>query len=72
MVSLNPQRTPKNSGNTWCDMASAYTRRSLTFEQDRLPAISGLARETQRLLRQDVVHEVYYAGLWKSTFIADL
>lgn len=43
----------------WYDIVSSYVRQSLTFEDDRLPAISGIARETQALNSF-----TYKAGIW--------
>ncbi|KAH7018471.1 heterokaryon incompatibility protein-domain-containing protein [Microdochium trichocladiopsis] len=56
----------------WCSLVTPYSSRKLTFPKDRLPALSGLAKETKDAVRQDVPAEAYYAGLWRSTFIADL
>ena len=52
----------------WHKMVDVYTSLNLTFNKDRFPALSGLATEVQRSRPEDE----YIAGLWKSTFMADL
>ncbi|KAH7035986.1 heterokaryon incompatibility protein-domain-containing protein [Microdochium trichocladiopsis] len=71
-VSRDPRAYAMNSHRSWCQVVENYSRRELTFERDRLLAVAGLAKETQSVLRRDVADEAYYAGLWKSTFIAGL
>jgi Heterokaryon incompatibility protein (HET) len=44
----------------WAGMWSSYNRMKLTHEDDKLIAISGLARELNTLLQDD-----YLAGLWR-------
>lgn len=46
--------------STWYWLVSQYSRRLLTFGDDKLPAISGLAREFASC-REDL----YVAGLWR-------
>lgn len=43
----------------WAEMLPFYSNRSLTFPNDKLPAISGLARQIQRVTSAD-----YVAGIW--------
>ncbi|OAA54558.1 Ankyrin repeat-containing domain protein [Niveomyces insectorum RCEF 264] len=43
----------------WYAMVERYNRRALTFEKDKLPAISGIAREVGAITKQ-----TYKAGLW--------
>jgi hypothetical protein len=52
--------------DTWYDIVSSeYSRRLLSFGQDRFPAISGVAKEIGRLLpRDDSNRDKYLAGLW--------
>ena len=45
----------------WDKMLKVYTHRTLTLGTDRLPAISGIAAQFGRALRDE-----YKAGLWKS------
>ncbi|KAL0941935.1 het domain containing protein [Colletotrichum truncatum] len=45
----------------WYDLVEIYTSREMTYQRDRLPAISGIAREFSSILK-----EKYLFGLWKS------
>jgi hypothetical protein len=45
------------------DLVEVYSRRSLTFDKDRLPAISGLAKRLHGLIGGD-----YAAGVWTTDF----
>lgn len=45
--------------NKWKEIVDVYSRCSLTYQSDRLVAISGIAKLFQRSLKAD-----YYAGLW--------
>jgi len=47
----------------WYDMLENYTSRALTFEEDNLPALSGLAN-----LCEKWSGDHYVAGLWKGNF----
>lgn len=51
----------------WHELVEAYSSRSLKFQSDRLPAISGLATSFATLLGDQ-----YHAGLWRSTLPFDL
>ncbi|KAH6880427.1 heterokaryon incompatibility protein-domain-containing protein [Thelonectria olida] len=46
----------------WYDVVEQYSRRGLSFPEDKLPAIAGFAAEWKRLKP----HDEYLAGLWKS------
>ncbi|KAN0094277.1 Heterokaryon incompatibility protein (HET) domain containing protein [Hyaloscypha variabilis] len=46
---------------TWESIVSAYSKGELTYETDKLVAISGLASKVQ-----DVVKDEYVAGLWRA------
>jgi hypothetical protein len=59
--------------NYWYHMVAKYSQRELSFDQDRLPALSGLARliaeyipvaspDNEQSLRR--IKQVYLAGLW--------
>jgi hypothetical protein len=50
------------------DITFAYSGLKLTFEKDKLPALSGVAK--QMLSQRD--GDAYISGLWKSTIISDL
>ncbi|KAH8802413.1 heterokaryon incompatibility protein-domain-containing protein [Xylogone sp. PMI_703] len=51
----------------WQTLCSHYTWRELTFPQDKLPAISGMANMVSRKLQSQ-----YLAGLWKDNLMHDL
>jgi len=52
----------------WRTMVGQYSRLSLTLGKDKLPALSGLARQMQRCRPGDQ----YLAGLWAQTLWEDL
>jgi hypothetical protein len=47
----------------WFNIVQEYSRRSLTFENDRMDAITGVASFFKRLTGDE-----YIAGIWKSSF----
>lgn len=49
-----------DSHKGWSNAVETYTRRRLTFPNDKLVAIAGLARDVQ-----STSEDVYVAGLWK-------
>ena len=51
----------------WVSLINNYSKRKLTREHDKLPALSGLAR-----LIAEQTNDVYYAGLWKNHILEDL
>src|SRR3569833_898679 len=51
----------------WLSTIEDYSRRQLTVPDDKLPALSGLAR---RLASR--TGDVYYAGLWRNHIVEDL
>lgn len=55
------------SSKNWGALIQDYTTRSLTFERDRLPALSGLAKLYQQYTKHD-----YLAGLWRQSLLTDL
>ncbi|KAE9381081.1 HET-domain-containing protein [Stipitochalara longipes BDJ] len=44
----------------WARLVEYYSKCSLTIDTDKLVAISGIAKRLQ-----DLLHDVYYAGIWK-------
>ena len=48
----------------WCDLCEMYSEKKLSNPTDKLVAISGLAKEFQKLLPDDI----YFSGMWWSTF----
>ncbi|KAL2071938.1 hypothetical protein VTL71DRAFT_11281 [Oculimacula yallundae] len=51
----------------WHAIVGEYSRLSMTFEKDRLTALSGIVTQMQTYRKED-----YYAGLWSSSFLDDL
>jgi hypothetical protein len=51
----------------WLECADSYSRRSLTSERDKLPAISGLAAAVAA-----TTEDIYLAGVWSSDLIRGL
>ena len=51
----------------WHNLVMDYSRKEITYEQDKLPAISGLAS-----LFAQQLGTAYLAGLWRSTILSDL
>lgn len=46
----------------WYDMVEAYSRRTLSFQEDRLPAVSAVSRRLARVLGYE-----YWCGIWRSS-----
>ncbi|KAE8332711.1 heterokaryon incompatibility protein-domain-containing protein [Aspergillus sergii] len=59
--------TPEIVRGHWRDLVSLYSRRSLTFPSDKLPAISGIAKEYGKAIGGD-----YVAGLWRDFLVDEL
>lgn len=53
----------------WQKVARQYSTCEFTYDADKLPALSGLAREAAELRRDE---DEYLAGLWRSTVHSDL
>jgi len=51
----------------WSGIVSNYSGRSLTYENDKLPALAGIAA-----LAQSVMKDVYIAGHWESDLLCSL
>lgn len=51
----------------WHELVTDYSGRKLTFQSDRLPAISGAAS-----IVQGIVSSEYVAGIWKKNLTSDL
>ncbi|KAK4168150.1 heterokaryon incompatibility protein 6 [Cladorrhinum sp. PSN259] len=52
---------------TWRSFVEDYSRRTLSIQSDKLPAIAGIAREMNRMTGLS-----YVAGLWKENLLQDL
>ncbi|ORY12955.1 heterokaryon incompatibility protein-domain-containing protein, partial [Clohesyomyces aquaticus] len=69
-ISSNPQQNQSGFTDwlaTWRNIVHEFTRRDLTVQTDRLPAISGLASAMQNQLNSN-----YLAGLWESDLARQL
>ncbi|KAE9369015.1 HET-domain-containing protein [Stipitochalara longipes BDJ] len=53
----------------WCQVVEEYSRRRLSYEKDKLPALSGLAHTVSEFLHGT---DTYLAGLWKMYLARDL
>lgn len=51
----------------WRNMVERFSSRQLAYDSDRLPALSGLAREIQR-----ATGDTYCAGMWRSELVFSL
>ncbi|KAI0129120.1 heterokaryon incompatibility protein-domain-containing protein [Xylariales sp. AK1849] len=50
----------------WAALIRVYSTLGLTFEKDRLPALSGMAKYYQLRSSTEMKDDLYLAGLWKS------
>jgi hypothetical protein len=51
----------------WASIVQSYTQRNLTFDEDKLIAIGGIAERMGRLIKSQ-----YFAGLWRKRFASQL
>jgi hypothetical protein len=51
----------------WQTLCTHYSYRELTFPEDKLPAISGMANKIGKKVKSE-----YLAGLWRENFVYDL
>lgn len=56
----NPDQIEKDLGLTWSELVAEYSRRKITREEDRLPALAGLAAR-----HAQATGGTYLAGLWR-------
>ncbi len=56
----------------WSAMMDEYMHRGLSFESDRLVALSGVAKLMQSALRHSGFPHGYFAGLWQTDFTQQL
>jgi hypothetical protein len=57
-------------GNAWCSMVEQYSARSITKQDDRLPALSGIVSLVAQ--KCDDTELYYLAGLWASFLLEGL
>ena len=62
-----PPRDPIHLRAAWENVVEIYSGRSLTFEYDRIPAISGILRHFAQVLNDEPV-----LGLWSTTISRDM
>lgn len=55
---------------TWHNLVAAFSGRLFTYDGDKLPALSDLAKETAEKCND--ANEKYLAGLWRSSVLTDL
>ncbi|KAI0101350.1 heterokaryon incompatibility protein-domain-containing protein [Nemania sp. FL0031] len=60
-------KSPQVLRDRWHEIVAEYTSLDLTFEKDMFPALSGVAKQMQR-----VRGSRYLAGLWEDNLIEDL
>ncbi|RYO90239.1 hypothetical protein DL764_008476 [Monosporascus ibericus] len=53
----------------WYDCVEYFTKRSITYARDTLPAMSGLAEKMQVAVG---TNDIYYAGLWSGDLVRGL
>lgn len=58
---------PRGLAIAWTQLIEDYTRLTLTYDKDIFPAISGLAKEFQKVVKSE-----YLAGLWRHSLFDDL
>ncbi|KAG9498412.1 hypothetical protein J7337_009217 [Fusarium musae] len=56
----------KHGMRNWAHLVHRYFRLGLTFEKDRLPALSGMAKAFQTTGSAEMKNDMYLAGIWKS------
>ena len=61
---ITPMRSTMEIHRLWGDLCEMYSEKKLSKPTDKLVAISGLAKEFQKLLPDDI----YFSGMWWSTF----
>lgn len=56
----------------WGELLQLYTKTSVTFEDDRLVAIAGLAKVFQSVFPECVEHDCYNSGFWSTNIVFQL
>ncbi|KAH7009204.1 heterokaryon incompatibility protein-domain-containing protein [Microdochium trichocladiopsis] len=70
---IGPPTQPRRYSPSWHRLVEEYTGRLLTFQSDKLIAISGIARKLEdNADRRNIQIGHYVAGLWRLTFFLDL
>lgn len=64
---ISETRSPHEVYDKWYSIVTAFSRRKITFNSDRLPALIGIAKTYHPLVRDS-----YITGLWKKDLIYGL
>lgn len=67
LASVMAIKEPKEAFLKWHQLLADYCTRAITFTQDRLPALSGIAK-----VIQENTGSGYIAGLWQDNLLVDL
>jgi hypothetical protein len=67
ITSLIPKSLDVDIYTCWYNMVKNFTSRSLTYNEDRLPAIAGIAQRFGM-----IANDSYHAGLWRRDMIRGL
>ena len=67
MQTYNDTQDRETLFNEWMELLAEYSIRELTILEDRLPAISGLAKKFAQATKDD-----YIAGFWRSDMVRQL
>ncbi|GKT64813.1 heterokaryon incompatibility protein [Colletotrichum tofieldiae] len=60
-------KEPTDAYHYWHNQVMEYTRRRMTLEKDKLPALAGVAIEISKIAR-----DTYIGGVWEQNLIYDL
>lgn len=66
-LAVYPEGDWNARAEAWANIVDVYSSKRLTYQSDRLPALSGMAYEMQHPLKDQ-----YLAGLWRQTLLRDL
>ncbi|KAK4494465.1 hypothetical protein PRZ48_014763 [Zasmidium cellare] len=59
-------RTQEDAYTKWDDLVTLLSKRSITYESDRLPALAGLAQQFhEKMATAFNTHDEYLAGIWR-------
>ncbi|KAI8632030.1 heterokaryon incompatibility protein-domain-containing protein [Xylariaceae sp. FL1651] len=58
---------PENQAWNWSTIVEEYSKTSLTYASDRLPALSGISTR-----QHEVIRDQYLAGMWRKRFVTEL
>lgn len=67
---LRYKKPRRSLGKMWADAVRAYSKRSITYPADRLPALAGIAQEFSCMLGPN--DSDYWAGMWRKFAVRHL